>query len=473
MNQPRQQPPQQQPSCISTDPADNTTARINQALSTGGQNYVLSLCQSTTYYLENAIAFTGANQEISTVGYPVGDERALLIVLGSSSSTAIDGTCDACGGVKVRNIRVNGNRDLSSATSGGAAIQLGGNSGGQLLSHVAVYNPRGWACVQIAEGTSRTCRSATITDNVIGPCGVGDSEQLWADGISLACKASNVTNNLVNGATGSGISLLSATGSQVWNNTISAREHTQRAGVSMVTYLPFNGDYTGTVAFNNTILGGFADTVGANSTTLGQNSKGIITKIGFALGPRIWDGSRFGSSNQVTSGVVRDNILSGAFAYGIAIATADNFTVKDNTYRNNYTFIGTSVCDTRIPSPQAYLKDNGTTNILTTDDTFVGMSLQEGDSLVDCITPPPSNSDLWPYAPPSAASPIATQPYGGTHVTPEGPPRTEKQKIIIGVTVPVAVIIFFLSVWAIRRWAVHKYLMRRISMASQRLSSLF
>ena len=55
--------------------------------------------------------FAAPNQEISTVGLPTGDERATLVVVGpvangAGHTTAIDGTCQNCSGVKLRHIQV-------------------------------------------------------------------------------------------------------------------------------------------------------------------------------------------------------------------------------------------------------------------------------------------------------------------------------------------------------------------------------
>lgn len=98
-------------SCQDPNPASTVSARLNQLLSNGGQGYVLSLCPGQQYLLTQPLAFAAPNQEISTQGYPLGDARATLvvdgpIVNGTGQTTAVDGTCANCNGVKLRNIQV-------------------------------------------------------------------------------------------------------------------------------------------------------------------------------------------------------------------------------------------------------------------------------------------------------------------------------------------------------------------------------
>lgn len=98
-------------SCVSPDPANTVTDRLNQLLSSGGNGYVLSLCPSREYFITQPILFAAPNQEISTQGYPTGSDRATLVVSGPVSNgtghtNAVDGTCNTCSGVKLRNIQV-------------------------------------------------------------------------------------------------------------------------------------------------------------------------------------------------------------------------------------------------------------------------------------------------------------------------------------------------------------------------------
>lgn len=97
--------------CEPADPLNTLTDRLNTLLNSSGPGYILPLCPSTQYFIQAPIFFFAPDQEISTVGYPQGDERASLVVSGPVSqgqghTTAVDGTCANCGGVKLRNIQV-------------------------------------------------------------------------------------------------------------------------------------------------------------------------------------------------------------------------------------------------------------------------------------------------------------------------------------------------------------------------------
>lgn len=96
--------------CEPENPLNTLTDRLNTLLNSSGPGYILPLCPSTQYYIQAPILFFAPGQEISTVGYPSGDERATLVVdgpvaLGQGHTTAVDGTCQNCSGVKLRNIQ--------------------------------------------------------------------------------------------------------------------------------------------------------------------------------------------------------------------------------------------------------------------------------------------------------------------------------------------------------------------------------
>jgi hypothetical protein len=97
--------------CEPPDPANTVTERLNALLQNGGDGYVLQLCPNAVYLIQAPILFAHPNQEISTQGYPTGDARAVLAVSGpvqngQGHTTAVDGTCATCSGVKLRNIQV-------------------------------------------------------------------------------------------------------------------------------------------------------------------------------------------------------------------------------------------------------------------------------------------------------------------------------------------------------------------------------
>lgn len=60
----------------------------------------------------------------------------------------------------------------------------------------------------------------------------------------------------------------------------------------------------------------------------------ICFRIGIAIGPRTWFGNKYG--NNVSDGAtVRNNQLTGAFGYAIAMSSAKDFTVQGNTLIGN------------------------------------------------------------------------------------------------------------------------------------------
>ena len=97
--------------CEPADPLNTLTDRLNTLLNSSGPGYVLPLCPSVQYFIQAPILFAAPDQEISTVGYPTGDDRAVLVVAGpvangQGHTTAVDGTRQNCSGVKLRNIQV-------------------------------------------------------------------------------------------------------------------------------------------------------------------------------------------------------------------------------------------------------------------------------------------------------------------------------------------------------------------------------
>src|ERR1700733_135820 len=106
--------------CIST--GDETT--INNLLSSGGANTIVSLCANAVFKLKSPIIFTAHNQELSTEGYPTSSTRATLVVTGVNQTAAIIGNCNQCSSLKLHNIQVNGNRPVLGILGGSANIEI-------------------------------------------------------------------------------------------------------------------------------------------------------------------------------------------------------------------------------------------------------------------------------------------------------------------------------------------------------------
>ena len=93
------------------DPQNTLVDRINTALNSSGENYILSLCPNTEYLIDDTLIFFAKGQEISTQGYPTDGSRAMItvtgdIVNGKGLSTAIQGNCANCDNITLRNIQV-------------------------------------------------------------------------------------------------------------------------------------------------------------------------------------------------------------------------------------------------------------------------------------------------------------------------------------------------------------------------------
>jgi hypothetical protein len=97
--------------CEPPDPANTVADRLNTLLNSSGPGYILRLCPSAQYLIQEPLFFSSPDQEISTLGYPSGNDRATLVVNGpvangQGHTTAVDGTCTNCSGVKLRHVQV-------------------------------------------------------------------------------------------------------------------------------------------------------------------------------------------------------------------------------------------------------------------------------------------------------------------------------------------------------------------------------
>jgi len=406
------------------------------------------------------ILFAFPDQEISTQGYPTDGSRALFIVNGSLSNgqgqtTAIDGTCANCDGVKLRNVQINGARNGGPAVTGGGNVEMGGSNSNQLVEYVKSYDPRGWTCLHITEG-ALSCNNITVQNNDVGPCG-NDNFQQWADGLSISCQNAVVRNNMVENPTDGGIVVFGSPGTQVYNNTIWVVNQTLLGGINMVDYEPWLGNYTGTAVYNNTILGGFSNEQEQANETDGTNTDDVIIKLGIAIGPRTWFGSQYGN-NVSSSGRVYNNRLSGAFSYAIGITSAKNFTVENNVLFGNTSFIGArgpncSSSDTFV-NPAPFVIDQSTVSSSTTQSNF--SSIPDGNSLT-CVQPP-DGGDFWPFGGNPSSSP------------PSSPGTASHSHSTAGIAVGIILGLLFVAVstFFIRRWAMKRAQARRLYNASRR-----
>lgn len=270
--------------------------------------------------------------------------------------TAVDGLCANCNGAILRHVRINGARLGAPSMLGGGNIEMGASNADQLIEYVKSFDPRGWTCLHVIEG-ELDCTNTTVRFNDIGPCG-NDAYLQWADGISLSCRNSYVHGNWIRNPTDGGIVIFGSPGSLVENNTIWVESNTLLGGINMVDYDPFLGDYSGVIIRDNTIYGGFATTQERPRETRGDNNRTVITKIGIAIGPRIWFGETFG--RNVSHGAqVYNNKFTGAFGYAIVMSAVQNFNVHNNALFGETSFIGSPGpnCSESytFPSPQPFV----------------------------------------------------------------------------------------------------------------------
>ncbi|KAG8865142.1 hypothetical protein FRB96_000031 [Tulasnella sp. 330] len=433
--------------CFAADPANTVADRLNEALNaTGAVGLSIKLCADTNYNITSPIKFSYPNQEITTLGFPGLDlsHRATLTVSGSTAAdgtghtTAVDGSCGNCTSVALRYISIVGNRAGAGPITGGANIEFGGGNQNQVVEYVHSRDPRSWSCLHIAEGPF-TCANVMIQNNDIGPCGT-DAFQEWADGISLSCKFSTVQNNVVTGATDGGIVIFGSPGSWIHNNTIVNQGAMQLGGINLVDYLPWNGNFTGTVVENNSIMGGFATNLTNTTAEEGKNTYDAFIKIGIAMGSRTWFGDQFGYN--VTSGaVVRNNTFQGAFGYAMAAAVLSNWTVTGNTVDNDVTFIGSlgpnCTKGETYPDPEPFVFNSTELTDCTMDQAFVE---KDTDSLT-CILP--DSGDFWPWVPtvntttgtvPTSASPANPTSGTGSPSNSSGSKSNSVVPLAVGIT---------------------------------------
>jgi hypothetical protein len=108
----------------------------------------------------------------------------------------------------------------------------------------------------------------------------------------------------------------------------------------MVDYAPWNGNYSGTHVYNNTI-----------------NAQGALIKIAVGMGPRTWPAGSGCPTTTNNGGSVTNNTLTGThMGYGFTVDGVSNWTVTGNV--DNSTHIGTPTqrCSQMPPAPAGFQK---------------------------------------------------------------------------------------------------------------------
>jgi len=140
----------------SPDCLDSATVHdINTLLRTGGEGATVALCPFAQVSIDPSgkpITFTAARQSIFTQGYPEDHSRATIAIESDHAfgdlTTAIKADCDACRGVSIKALHIDGGREqLGGVEGGNALILVGGKVGEQEVRHVDAYNARGYAII--------------------------------------------------------------------------------------------------------------------------------------------------------------------------------------------------------------------------------------------------------------------------------------------------------------------------------------
>ncbi|BGP47426.1 hypothetical protein JCM10450v2_003278 [Rhodotorula kratochvilovae] len=355
-----------------------TALEVNQLLRSGGEGAAVVLCPYAQVSIDShgePITFTGARQAIYTKGFPEDHSRATLVIenpeghYSGELTTAIAADCDACRGVHIRNLHVDGGREQLGGLEGtDALIVVGGEAGAQEVRNVDAWGARGYAVMHAAEGKTGSCRDVVISDNVVHTAGDAPLDAFlqselsrlrdgppaylgqerpgtWTDGISVACAHSTVSENTIRDVSGVGIAVRGSPGTQVFQNTLVARDRDMLAGISLVANPVFRGKAGE--------LGGV--TVRENRV----HAASAMVRIGIATGAGAWATDELVGDHEIpfASEILRNRLSSytGYFGYAIALSDARNLVVLDNAISASIWGFETSACYARPafvpPSP--------------------------------------------------------------------------------------------------------------------------
>ena len=174
-----------------------------------------------------------------------------------------------------------------------------------------------------------------------------------------------------------------------------------------------------------------------------------------------------------------NNTLTGAFGYGMAMSSALNFTVEQNTLVGNTSFIGArgpncTSTDT-TPSPAPFVVDWATVQSSTVQLDF--QNITDGDGLT-CILPP-DGGDYWPFG--GNPSPVAGEPGAASATSSGGAAQASGSgsgglsggaKAGIAIAVIVGFFALAIAAWFIRKRALKSLEMRRRSAYGQNMGQV-
>ena len=320
-------------SCIESGDQDS----INYALS--GRFSEAVLCPGAVFTLSSPIKFNAPYQRVYTQGHPTGDERAVLRIEDGCLATAVNML--HLDHVELSNVVVDGNRrslgKVKANLYGEALIRSGGESRGQVVREIDAFDSRSWSLLHLAEGhSSKRCSRALVERNVVGPAGVHKRGE-WSSGISMACSKSMLRNNSIVDVTDVGMALFGAPGSRIEWNTIHSARNPSRAGITMVDFDPYDGNFDGTVVSENEVY-----------------AEEASMHVGIAMGPRTWTcmNETYARSRLLHGATVIDNILRGKHMQrGFFVDGVHNWTVVGNVDEASHIGEISIVCKNLPPPP--------------------------------------------------------------------------------------------------------------------------
>lgn len=171
----------------------------------------------------------------------------------------------------------------------------------------------------------------------------------WTDGISVACAHSTVAENTVRDVSGVGIALRGAPGTQVYQNTVVARDRDMLVGIALVAnpMVQAKADELSGVVVRcawSTRLPPLLFLCG-RKLLMGQHGLGshrenrihaasAMIRIGISTGSGAWSTDEFAGEHQIPFGseIVRNRLSSytGYYGYALALSDAKGLQVQDN-----------------------------------------------------------------------------------------------------------------------------------------------
>jgi len=271
------------------------------------------------------IMLTTDYQEVYTLGYPAGSDRATLKLIGGAG--AILRTSGSVVGLKIHHLILDGNSRVLGHNpvpfnelnpwDNPPLITLKDTIGVEVY-HVKTFDPRCWSSLVI-QGVDTT--RSKIHHNQITNAGSILLRQ-WKDGISIDQPNVDVYNNDIIDVTDGGIVIFGgATGSHIYDNTITSNEKNMLLGIGLTDYKP-NGDYSGVIVEHNII----------QAIGTGWMFTGI------AAGNRLWFGDEYEDNNHDAT-IVYNTIAGDNIGFPIIVSGVDNYCVDNNIVPLNTIYV--------------------------------------------------------------------------------------------------------------------------------------